>query len=305
MSLSKETDPGFPWFEEKNFSGWLIQMKSHLRKSNAHTVLDNPRETDRDANGQLIPLTVQQRTALTRRQERYDLLDNIAFSELMKACRLNPKTKSLCETGGFNTAYDLLIRLRQRFHNVDEVSKAAHLLRYHSLKQTEDETGADFVDRERKEFLALQDMGVNVDESLRLTKFIQQNTTNSRHQSLAQTIFSTPDMTLTRATSLFENYAPPETPSVPVNVIICKACKKKGHLAKDCRSKKKRLRGKGGKGNGKTSQEDDKPKRPRFPCPLCQSMEHSAYKCPQLEAAQKCVSQKPTAWENDNSEEDK
>ena len=35
-----EHDPGFPWFEENNFNGWLIQFKAHLRKVGAHVLLD-------------------------------------------------------------------------------------------------------------------------------------------------------------------------------------------------------------------------------------------------------------------------
>ena len=113
----------------------------------------------------------------------------------MKACRANPKTKNLTETGGFNTAFDILRRLRQRYNNIDEMSEAAHLLHYHSLKQLEGKSDAEFVDRKQREYLALQQMGINIDDSLRLTKFIQQGTTNSKHRSLAQTIFSSPNMT--------------------------------------------------------------------------------------------------------------
>jgi hypothetical protein len=50
--------------------------------------------------------------------------------------------------------------------------KAGHLLRYSNLKQNEGESGADFVDREQKEFLALREMGIHVNDSLLLTKFI-------------------------------------------------------------------------------------------------------------------------------------
>ena len=84
----------------------------------------------------------------------------------MKACRAIPKTKNLTETGGF----DILHRLRQRYNNMDEMSKAAYLLHYHSLKQLEGESGAEFVDQEQREYHALQQMGVNIDVSLRLTK---------------------------------------------------------------------------------------------------------------------------------------
>ena len=229
-SSDNDSSAGFPWFEERNYPGWLIQFKAHLRKTGSHFVLDNPRPDDLDANGVPQVLTNQQRRALETQQSEYDKADNIAYSELMKALRLNPKTKNLSETGVFNTAFELLTRLRQRYHTIDEMVKASHLLHYHSLKQQESETGAEFVDREQKEFLALRDMGINVDDSLRLTKFIQQKTTNERHKSLAQTIFSTPNMTLSRATSLFETYAPGESSTtVTVNALFCRYCKGSGH----------------------------------------------------------------------------
>ena len=53
------------------------------------------------------------------------------------------------------------------------MAKAAHLLHYLSLKQLEGESGAEFVDREEREYLALPQMGINVDDSLCLTKFIR------------------------------------------------------------------------------------------------------------------------------------
>ena len=51
------------------------------------------------------------------------------------------------------------------------------MLNYHALTQGESESGAEFVDRELREYLALRDMGVQIDDSIRLTKFIQQGTT--------------------------------------------------------------------------------------------------------------------------------
>ena len=87
----------------------------------------------------------------------------------------------------------------------------AHMLQYHALKQKESESGAEYVDREIFEYLALRDMGIYVDNSVRLTKFIFQDTINSSHKQLAPTIFTTPYTTLGRATSLFEMYNPPST----------------------------------------------------------------------------------------------
>jgi hypothetical protein len=66
----------------------------------------------------------------------------------------------------------------------------------------EQESGADFVDREQREYTALREMGINVDDSLRLTKFIQQDTTNSKHKSLA-----TPNFHYSQHDSLARNFA--------------------------------------------------------------------------------------------------
>ena len=100
----------------------------------------------------------------------------------------------------------------------------------HALTQGESESGAEFVDRELREYLALRDMGVQIDDSICLTKFIQQDTTNTKHKQLAQTIFTTLNMTLGRAASLFETYNPPSGPAaVPttptVNAVTCRYCK--------------------------------------------------------------------------------
>ena len=209
MSASKESDAGFPWFEEQNFTGWLVQFRVHLRKEGAHVVLDRPRPSDQDAQGNPIPMNAQQRRTFNDEVAEYDRLDNIAFSELMKACRQNVKVKNLSGTGEFNTAYELLQRLRQRYYTVDDITKAKHMLNYHELTQGESEYGAEFVDRELREYLALWDMGIQIDDSICLTKFIRQDTTTTKHKQLAQTIFTTPNMTLGRAASLFETYNPP------------------------------------------------------------------------------------------------
>ena len=104
--------------------------------------------------------------------------------------------------------------------------EAEHMLNYHALTLGESESGAEFVDRALREYLALRDMGVPIDDSISLTKFMQQDTTNTKHKPLAQTIFTTPKMTLGCAASLFETYNPPSGPAaVPttptVNAVIC------------------------------------------------------------------------------------
>jgi hypothetical protein len=313
MSTTSEKDLGFPWFEDQNFSGWLIQFKAHLRKTNSHKVLEEPRPTEEvDEDGDPIPMNQAQRQRFQREVEAYDELDNIAFSELMKACRLNPKTKNLCETGGFETAYDLLTRLKTRFHNVDEMTKASHLLRYHSLRQADNESGADFVDREQKEYLALREMGINVDDSLRLTKFIQPGTTNQKHKSLAQTIFTTPDMTLRRATSLFESWQPEEA-APSINVVKCKHCNRPPHKSGTCpalekQREKRHHRGRNNKTGSKKSTRSSKSpaqKKWKYPCVICDSYDHATYLCPRKDEVKKCLesTQKNVTWGGDDSDE--
>ena len=59
MSTSKDSDIGFPWLEEKNFTGWLVQFCAHIRKSGAHVALDWPHPTDLDAQRNPIPMNAQ------------------------------------------------------------------------------------------------------------------------------------------------------------------------------------------------------------------------------------------------------
>ena len=231
-------DSLFPTFEENNFNGWLTQFRAHLRRYGAEEVLDTPMPSDKDANGNPIPMNARDRAEFDRQVKENKEKDNIAYPELMKACYKNPKTKSLCEISGLKTAHEILARLEKRFRVVNDAAKAAQLLRYSALVQLEGESGADFVDREQRAYIALQDMGVNVDDSLRLTKFIQQDSTNSKHKALAHSIFTTPNMTLNRATSLFETYLPGDTataaPAPVVNALFCRYCKQKGHEIESC-----------------------------------------------------------------------
>jgi hypothetical protein len=326
-STESTSNVGFPWFEERNYSGWFIQFKAHLRRTDSLAPLENPRPVAPiDAQGVPVVMNAAQSRALLANQAAYDKADNIAFSELMKACRRNPKTKSLTESGDFNGAFPLITRLKARYNNVDEVMKASHLLKYHSLAQQESESGADYVQREQHQYLALKAMGVNVSDSLRLTKFIQDKTTNSQHHVLAQTIYSTPQMTLSRATSLFEGYQPAdtstvETPTVNAVTDMCNYCKKPGHLVSDCRRLKAKNRerspprdrdrrgrrdGRGGDRRGERRR--DPPKKPRYPCGICESPEHSAYQCPLKKDVRKCVQQlkskKGANWGNDEPDDD-
>jgi hypothetical protein len=62
---------------------------------------------------------------LIRELRAYKEKDKIAYARIMKACRLNPKTKLLCERGTLTTANEILVRLRQRFRLVDETMKAS------------------------------------------------------------------------------------------------------------------------------------------------------------------------------------
>jgi hypothetical protein len=268
-----------------------------LRELDCDEVIETPIPKDVDAAENPIPMNARERQDFNRDLRAYKEMDKVAYARIMKACRLNPKTKNLCETGNFKTANEILVRLRQRFHTMDDMVKASHFLRYSSLKQNEGESGADFVDREHKQFQALQEMGINMDDSLRLTKFIQLDTANSKHKSLAQTIFTTPIMTLSRATSLFETYHPvsssSSTPAPSVNALFCRYCKKEGHNIQSCDKKKR-----------KNQKEKEKPKRSqhknsqssgpsrktqRYPCVICDATDHLSYQCPRKEEVRQCL----------------
>jgi hypothetical protein len=319
MSGEHEIDKSFPYFEEHNFSGWLIQFKAMLRELDCDDIIETPIPKDVDANGVPISMNARERQDFNRALRDYKQLDKIAYARIMKACRLNPKTKLLCESGTLKTANEILLRLRQRFHSVDETMKASHLLRYSSLRQQEGESGADFVDREQREYTALREMGINVDDSLRLTKFIQQDTTNSKYKSLAQTIFTTPNMTLSRATSLFETYHPGEQPaaesSAPsVNAIFCTYCHKNGHKVKTCRNKIRDEKDKKRKNSSSptehSSEDSSSGKRQRFPCSICEAKDHKTHECPRMPEVRKCLGlanradRKKSAWGQDETSDD-
>ena len=46
------------------------------------------------------------------------------------------------------------------------ITKTVHLLQYHALKQKESKSGAEFVDRVIRKYLALRDTGINVDDAI-------------------------------------------------------------------------------------------------------------------------------------------
>ena len=72
-------------------------------------VLDRPRPSDLNAQGNPIPMNAPQRRMFNDEVAEYDRLDNTAFSEHMKACRQNVnKVKNLSESGEFNTEFELL-----------------------------------------------------------------------------------------------------------------------------------------------------------------------------------------------------
>lgn len=309
---STSTDSAFPFFEENNYLGWLFQFRAHLRRFDADSVLDKPPPTDVDEDGEPLEMTPAERRQFNADVAAYKEKDKIAFPDLVKACYKNPKTKSLCETCGLTTAHDILVRLEKRFHVISDTAKAAHLLRYSALTQLEGESGADFVDREQRAFIALQEMGVNVDDSLRLTKFIQQDSTNSKHKALAHTIFTTPNMTLNRATSLFETYLPgdssKEAPSV--NAIFCRYCKQSGHDIQACKKKptnprKKRPTEKSHNSSKNQHSSNNSPKKKsRFPCGICDQFGHPTYQCPRKAEVKKCLTaapEKKMRWGDDET----
>jgi hypothetical protein len=87
MSGEHEIDKSFPYFEEHNFSGWLIQFKAMLRELDCDDVIETPILKDVDANGQPIDMNVRERQNFNRALRAYKALDKIAYARIMKACR--------------------------------------------------------------------------------------------------------------------------------------------------------------------------------------------------------------------------
>ena len=105
----------------------LIQVKTHLRQSGAHLVINRLRPKDMDDKGVCRGECFQ-----NSRLVSIISLITIDYSEL-----INLETKNLIETGGFNTVHELLQHLRLRYHSIDEIAEASHQLYYHSLQQYE------------------------------------------------------------------------------------------------------------------------------------------------------------------------
>jgi hypothetical protein len=251
-----------------------------LREHDCDEIIENPIPKDVDANGAPIPMNARERQDFNRELRAYKEKDKIAYARMiMKACRLNPKTKLLCESGTLKTANKIL---------------------------------------EQMEYTALREMGINIDDSLRLTKFIQQDTYNKlkaqlKHKSLAQTIFNTPNMTLSRATSLFETYHPGEQPaesSAPsVNAIFCTYCHKSGHKVNTFRNKIRDEKDKKRKNSSSptehSSEDSSSGKRQRFPCCICEAKDHKTHECPRMPEVRKCLgNRKKSAWGQDETFDD-
>ena len=124
-----------------------------LREFDCDEIIEIPIPKDVDANGAPIVMNARERADYERLLREYKAKDKIAYPKIMKACRINPKTKSLCETANLQTAHEILVRLRRRFHSVDDMVMASHLLRYSQLKQLETESGAEFAIEKIKSLL--------------------------------------------------------------------------------------------------------------------------------------------------------
>jgi hypothetical protein len=322
--MSKDNNDSFPFLEEDNFLGWLVIFRAHLRKQNrAHEVLDKPvPKPPADANGNPIPMNQAQRTAFQNELKDYMEKDDIAFSDLMKACIRSPKAKVIAETGGFENAYPLLERLRSRFCKNDEISKATHLANYHSLRMNKTENGSEFLDKLAIAEVALKSAGEELSDTAKLSKLIASTQGNKAYADLARSIYSTPGMTFAAASSLFEGYERSGLLQKPedevVNAIFCRYCKRKGHSVSTCKKKKNRDGDKGGSthrvSNSERQSRSGRPSRggshkSRFPCAICDQKGHPSYQCPLKSSLREFLAQngkvkrqKVTSWNPDVEE---
>jgi hypothetical protein len=67
MSVEHESDKSYPYFEEYNFSGWLIKFKAMLRELDCDEVIETPiLPKDVDENGNPIDMNVRERQEFNR-----------------------------------------------------------------------------------------------------------------------------------------------------------------------------------------------------------------------------------------------
>ena len=151
---------------------------------------------------------------------------------------------------------------------------------------------------------------MQIDDFICLTKIILQDTTNTKHKQLAQTIFTKPNMTLGRAASLFETYNPPSGPAAApttptVNAVTCRYCIGKDHKLSDCPKKKPISDKKRAEKPYSSSFARPPPaKRQRFLCASCDSMDHLSHLCPRREKVKRCLAQssgRPTQPSNSSN----
>ena len=67
-------------------------------KYGAYMIQEGSRSSDMDTHGNPIPMNAQQRRVFDDDLAEYDRFENIAFSDLMKACKQYPKEKNISET---------------------------------------------------------------------------------------------------------------------------------------------------------------------------------------------------------------
>jgi hypothetical protein len=78
MSVEIEHDKSFPYYEEHNFSDWLVQLKAILRELDFDEVIETPILKDVDVAGAPIPMNARERQDFNRELWAYKELDKVA-----------------------------------------------------------------------------------------------------------------------------------------------------------------------------------------------------------------------------------
>jgi hypothetical protein len=273
MSTTTDNTSRFPFFEEENFNGWRVQFNSHLMgKSRAHLALNHPRPADLPLNA-----TAAQRRTHDALRNTWDERNEIAFSELMCACRKNPKTKALSEMEQFDSAAALMERLSARFALTDQATKAMYHAQFHGIRQMAGETGTAYLDRLNKAAHNLRVLGEPVSDSAKMSKLVSSSQDNPEYQALARSIYSTPDMTFDKASSLFEGYertglsAASTISSDNVSYVSNNSSESGRRQTPPSQKKKKKKKQQSNARNTK--------RKAAHPCMFCDSTDHSSFNC--------------------------
>jgi hypothetical protein len=249
------------------------------------------RETDGD--GEEIEFDDEEEEAKFQKRKKKWLTRNYqAYSFLMEACMNHPSARLVAKGQTSAMAKVLLKNLGERFKIVQQSVKQSEISKFNTLVMEQGETCSNFVDRVKEQAQKLDNMGEKVSNTNLITRL--KDGLFKVHSALAHNLYIQGSEDLKVVEDIIRGYdntpmakmlLPDSAKSIDkVNFageiprknsqqMRCRRCNKRGHLEKDCWSKKDK---KGGPTVGKRKYNSEKSRK----CYICQSTNHLQADCP-------------------------